>query len=96
MNILSITVTAISWAVEIYVWLILARVFLSFVQPRRYHPLFGFIYGVTEPVLSLCRRVLPVTRSGIDFSPFLAIFGLEMAKAVVIYLLSQLLHYLGG
>ncbi len=91
----NIAVTVISLAFEVYVWLILARVFLSFIRPRKYHPVVGFIYKVTEPVLDLCRRILPVTSLGIDFSPFLAIIGLEVARSAVIYLASELLRYLG-
>jgi|GEM_PF-376033 len=91
----NIVVTVISLAIEIYVWLILARVFLSFMRPRRYHPVLGFIYKVTEPVLDLCRRILPVTSLGIDFSPFLAIIGLEVARSAVIYFVSELFRYLG-
>ncbi|MGB9790996.1 MAG: YggT family protein [Thermacetogeniaceae bacterium] len=96
MTAMSVLTAAISWGIEIYVWMILIRVFLSFAQPRRYSPLLGFIYHATEPVLNLCRRVMPVTRSGIDFSPFLAIIGLELVKAVFIYLLNQIVHFLGG
>lgn len=96
MNALSVLTAAISWGIEIYVWMILIRVFLSFAQPRRYNPLLGFIYYATEPVLNLCRRFMPVTKSGLDFSPFLAIIGLELVKAVLVYLLSQLMHFLGG
>ncbi len=96
MSALSLLIAVVSWGVEIYVWMILIRAFLSFVQPRRYHPLLGFLYYATEPVLSLCRRIMPATRSGIDFSPLLAIIGLELLKAVLILLLSQLGRYLGG
>lgn len=88
-------VTVISLAIEIYIWLILARVFLSFIRPRKYHPVLGFIYRVTEPVLDLCRRILPVTSLGVDFSPFLAIIALEIARSAAVYLVSELLRYLG-
>jgi YggT family protein len=44
----------ISLAITIYIWLIVARVILSFFQPRTYHPIIRFIYESTEPLLSLC------------------------------------------
>ncbi|AFV11507.1 hypothetical protein Ycf19 family [Thermacetogenium phaeum DSM 12270] len=76
----------ISIAVEIYIWLIVGRVLLSFLRPRTYHPIFRFIYEITEPVLAPLRRILPPAMN-IDFSPLVAIIILEIVKALLISLL---------
>lgn len=80
----------ISLAITIYIWLIVARVILSFFQPRSYHPIIKFIYESTEPLLSLCRRILPGPMMNIDFSPFIAIIFLEILRVLLIQLLNFL------
>jgi YggT family protein len=42
-------VNFISVVIRIYIWLILARVIISFMRPRTYHPILRFIYDTTEP-----------------------------------------------
>lgn len=79
-------ISVVSKAIDIYVWLIIARVVVSFFQPRQYHPVLKFIYEVTEPVLAFCRRILPAPKIGLDFSPILAVVGLELVKSVIIRL----------
>lgn len=79
----------ISVAINIYIWLIVARVILSFIRPRTYHPILRFIYETTEPLLGICRRILPGTVMNVDFSPFIAIIFLEIIRACLISLMSN-------
>ncbi|MBN2231223.1 MAG: YggT family protein [Deltaproteobacteria bacterium] len=68
-------------ALNIYMWVIIARAVLSWVNPDPYNPIVNFLYRVTEPVLFRVRRWLPVGGMGIDFSPMivlLLIFFLDM------------------
>jgi YggT family protein len=88
--------TILNLVLTLYMWVIIARAVLSWVSPDPYNPIVRFIYSVTEPVLSQIRRRLPVSFSGIDFSPiivFLVIIFLQ--NFVVNYLahLSQGLHF---
>lgn len=55
--------------------LILARVIISWTNPRGGGSLVAFVYQVTEPILAPIRRVLPPT-SGIDWSPLIAMLVL--------------------
>ena len=51
---------------------ILARVVLSFVDPRGSSPIGAFIVSTTEPLLAPVRRLLP--RTGMfDFSPLIVL-----------------------
>lgn len=88
---LTFIISVISLAIDIYFWLIVARVILSFIRPRTYHPIIRFIYEVTEPLLSLCRRVLPGPVMNIDFSPLLAVILLEVVRALLIALVRALM-----
>jgi YggT family protein len=51
--------------------LILARVIISWTNPRGGGTLVAFVYQVTEPILAPIRRVIPPT-SGMDWSPLIA------------------------
>ncbi|MDR9757401.1 MAG: YggT family protein [Thermacetogeniaceae bacterium] len=88
---LTFIISVISLAIDIYFWLIVARIILSFIRPRTYHPIIRFIYEITEPLLSLCRRLLPGTVMNIDFSPLLAVIFLEVVRALLISLARSLM-----
>ena len=85
----------INIALSIYMWVIIARAVLSWVSPDPYNPIVRFIHNVTEPVLYQVRRRLPVTFSGIDFSPiviFLVIIFLQTFLVGSLYDLARNMH----
>ncbi|MFM8333585.1 MAG: YggT family protein [Candidatus Methylumidiphilus sp.] len=67
----------------IFFWSIFISVALSWVVPRGHSPAIALLHGLTEPFLSLFRRVLP-PMGGIDLSPLLALFALELARRAVL------------
>jgi YggT family protein len=56
-----------------YMYVVIARAILSWVNPDPYNPIVRFLYNVTEPVLAAIRRRLPVYFGGIDFAPMIVI-----------------------
>jgi YggT family protein len=64
---------------NIYQFILLARVLMSWFRPDPDNPIVKLLYGLTEPVLRPIREALP--RTGMmDFSPlvaFLLIFALQ-------------------
>ena len=66
-----------------YMWVIIARAIISWVNPDPYNQIVQFLYRVTEPVLAQVRRWLPFGRMGIDISPIIVI--------LVIYFLDEFL-----
>ena len=79
-NFLSASAIVIDWVLKIYMWIVLARVVLSWVSPDPYNPIVRFINNLTEPILFQIRRRLPVVFGGLDLSPlvvFLAIIFLR-------------------
>ncbi|MCV0403974.1 MAG: YggT family protein [Chloroflexi bacterium] len=67
-------------------WLLLiARVLLSWTNPRGGGGLVAFIYQATEPILAPIRRVLPPT-GGIDWSPLVAMLILGVIVRVAVRL----------
>lgn len=64
----------------LYLWIVVARAVLSWVNPDPFNPIVRFIHNVTEPVLRPIRQRIPMTYASIDFSPmivFLAILFLQ-------------------
>lgn len=73
---------------EIVNFMIIVRVVLSWIQPQpndmRWRKVIKFIYDVTEPILGPIRRLLPRGGIlGIDISPIIAIFALQIIQGFV-------------
>ena len=71
---------------EVYTFLIIAQVLMSWVPHDHYHPVFRFIEEVTEPVMRPFRRLIPAV-GGIDFSPIIALMAIELVRRVILSLL---------
>jgi len=70
-NLLNALAHIIDFVLYAYMWLIIIRAFLSWVNPDPYNPIVSFLYQVTEPVLYRVRRFLPIRGLGIDLSPII-------------------------
>ena len=66
----------ISYVLTIYMWIIIARAIISWVNPDPYNPIVRFLYSITDPVLLAIRRRLPLSFGGIDFSPIVVILAI--------------------
>ncbi len=89
---LGATATVLSYALTLYMWIIIIRAVLSWVNPDPYNPIVQVLYSITEPVLSRVRQLLPMSGVGIDFSPiivFLAIIFLQefLVKSLAMFAL---------
>jgi len=84
--------TVLNLILTLYMWVIIARAVLSWVSPDPYNPIVRFIYNVTEPVLSQIRRRLPVSFSGIDFSPIIVLLLIIFLQNFVVNYLVHLSH----
>jgi len=63
---------------DLFVW---ARVILSWVPHNQYNEITRTVYNVTEPLLRPLRDIIPVSSIGIDISPFILLFALNMAES---------------
>jgi YggT family protein len=77
MFVLSNFVVALARIIDIvltlYMWLIIARALISWVNADPYNQIVIFLYKATEPVLRLVRRIIPFRNIGIDLSPMIVI-----------------------
>ena len=91
-NLLIALATILDIGLSIYMWIIIGRAVVSWVNADPYNPIVRFLHNVTEPVLSAIRRRVPVFYSGIDFSPILVILAIVFLRAFVVQTLFQLAH----
>lgn len=68
--------------IQIYNILILARVFASWIIRNPYNRLYHFLLTITEPLLGSIRRILP-PMMGLDFSPIIAFFILNLLTKLI-------------
>lgn len=89
-NLLIAVATILDIGLSVYMWIIIGRAVVSWVNADPYNPIVRFLHSVTEPVLSAVRRNLPVSYSGFDFSPILVILVIVFLQAFVVQTLLQL------
>jgi YggT family protein len=72
-----------------YMWIIIIRALLSWVNPDPWNPIVQFLYRVTEPVLRPIRRLIPTGNIGIDFSPLVVILAIVFIQNFLVQSLLQ-------
>ncbi len=80
-NMLNALATVLDYVLWLYMWVIIARALISWVNPDPWNPIVQFLDRVTEPVLGPIRRMIG-WRMGVDLSPivaFLIILFLQLA-----------------
>ncbi|GAM10626.1 putative protein [Geobacter sp. OR-1] len=73
----------------IYMYVLIARAILSWVNPDPYNPIVNFLYRATEPLLQRVRRVLPNT-GGLDLSPLMILLAIFFIQKFIIASLFEL------
>jgi len=86
--------TVLGMVLSIYMWVIIARALISWVNPDPYNPIVQMLYKLTEPVLYPVRRLLGGYSIGIDFSPLLVILAIYFLQIFVVRTLTDLaMHF---
>jgi YggT family protein len=83
-NLLGATAKILDIALGIYMWVIIIRALLSWVNPDPYNVIVQFLYSITEPVMTRVRQMLPMSGVGIDFSPIIVILGIIFLQEFVV------------
>ena len=83
----------ISWALDIYSYIIIASALISWVSPDPRNPIVMFLRQVTEPVLGPIRRRLPPWKTGgLDVSPLVALIAIWFTRWVILPKLLRVLY----
>ena len=94
-NLLIAVARVLNIALTLYMWIIIARVILSWINVGPHNPVVQFIYRSTEPILRWIRYRIPVNFGGLDLSPFLVILAIYFIKLFFIESLLEMAHHLG-
>ena len=78
-----------------YMWIVIGRAVISWVNADPSNPIVRFLYEVTEPLLRRIRRLLPVSMGNIDFSPMILILAIMFLQNFLVPTLKRLAMGLG-
>ncbi|MGB3399737.1 MAG: YggT family protein [Candidatus Deferrimicrobiaceae bacterium] len=89
-NLIFAVASILDFALTAYMWIIIIRAVLTWVNPDPYNPIVRALYSITEPVLSWLRRRFPLMAGSIDFSPLVVIFVIYFLRAFFVRTLFDL------
>ena len=72
-----------------YIWIVIARAVISWVNADPYNPVVRFLTQVTDPVLYRIRRRLP-PMGGMDWSPMILILAIVFLQSFLVPTLNQI------
>ena len=72
---------------NLYSFMILARVLMSWINVSPYNPIVTFIYELTEPVLRPLRNIIPPIGM-LDISPIAALILLQILESIIVSMLN--------
>lgn len=90
-NFLNAVAYILEFSINIYMYLIIARAIISWVNPDPYNPVVRFLYSSTDPVLNRVRRFMP-DLGGLDISPIIVILLIIFLQKFVVNSIFELVN----
>ena len=87
-NVLQGVAHVIDWALSLYLWVVIARALISWVNPDPWNPIVQFLDRATEPVLAPIRRKVGFGM-GLDLSPIIVIMIILFLQYALVQTLFQ-------
>jgi YggT family protein len=81
--------SVVYYALELYMYVVIARALISWVNPDPWNPIVQFLEKVTEPALAPLRRMIG-WRLGVDVSPIILILIIIFLQKFLVSSLFQL------
>ncbi len=81
---------------SIYMWVVIIRALLSFVNPDPFNPIVRILNQLTDPLFYWLRRHVPLVYGGMDFSPLVIILAIQFLKFALVRNLYVLAIKLGA
>lgn len=88
-NFLMAVAKLIDFVLGAYIWVVIARAVISWVNADPYNPVVRFLRQVTDPLLSRIRRIVPIM-GGLDLSPMLLILIILFLQSFLVPTLIQM------
>ncbi len=83
-NFLQAVAGLLDFVLTLYVWVIVGRAVISWVNADPYNPIVRMLCNLTDPVLDRLRQMLPMSFGGIDMSPIAAIIIVWFLRAFLV------------
>ncbi len=71
-------------ALTIYMWIVIARALISWVNPDPHNPIVQFLHSITEPVFYRVRKLVPMPGMGLDLSPIIIILAIIFLQTFLV------------
>jgi YggT family protein len=68
-NLLVAVAQVLDYVLWAYIWILIGRIVVSWINADLSNPIVRFLYAATEPVLERVRQRLPLFAGGFDLSP---------------------------
>ena len=68
---------------QIYTWILIINVILSWIRLDPYHPVVNALTRISDLICDPIRRVIPMGNIGLDFSPLIAILLLQFGGGFI-------------
>jgi len=79
----------INFVLSAYIWVVIARAVITWVNADPYNPIVRFLHQATDPLLMRIRRVLPAM-GGLDLSPMVLILVIVFLQSFLVPTLQQI------
>ncbi len=84
-NFLSGVAYVLDTVLFLYMWIIIIRALISWVNPDPWNPIVQILHRLTDPVLLTIRRLIPFAiAGGMDLSPIIAILIIIFLQIAVV------------
>ncbi len=98
-NLLNAMALVLDLVLTIYMWMIIIRAVLSWVNPDPYNPIVRFLHTATDPVLFRVRRWMGMrmgmAMGGLDLSPIVVIVAIYFIQSFLVKSLRDLAVQVG-
>ena len=93
-NFIGSLATVVDIVLNLYMWIMIIRAVLSWVNPDPYNPIVRFLYNITEPLMYRVRRILPLQFGGMDLTPMVIIIAIIFLRSFIVPTLRQLAYHI--
>ena len=79
----------INFALSAYIWIVIGRAVISWVNADPHNPIVRFLIQVTDPILLRIRRYIP-SMGGFDLGPMILILAIVFLQSFLVPTLTQI------
>jgi YggT family protein len=74
------------WFLEVYIWLIIIRIMVSWIIPNHYNSMLSLTFELTDPLLNFLKKVIPSLK-------FCGAYYTDMTVVLVLFAILVLRHF---